>query len=159
MRTMNPIRKAEGQRESAGVLKLMVKNSKQLASAGGWSRRYAEMLIAGDRDNLLGRTGEFLEGVAREGGRYARALAYLKSKAREGEMDVREVAPEIDYQAALQELHDQMAAALPLILAEIRGEPDPAAMHETALDVGEAAELLMIRSRQLKAAQRQARAA
>lgn len=158
MRTINPIERDRTRQESARVLKLVVSSPKKLASAGGWSRRYAEMLVAGDRDNLLGRTGEFLRGIARERGRYARALAYLKSMAREGEMDVRDVAPEIDYQAALQELHDQMSAALPLILAEIRGESNPEAMHETALDVAEAAELLMIRSRQLQG-QRKERAA
>lgn len=159
MRATNPIERERTRRESAAVLRIVARSPKRLASAAGVSRRYAEMLVAGDRDNLLGQTGEFLKALASERGRYARALEYLESMASEGEMDVREVAPETDYQAALQELHDQATAILPRLMAEARGEPNPAAMHEAALDVAEAARLLMIRARQLQAAQRKERRA
>lgn len=158
MRSNNPIERERTRRESAAVLRIVARSPKRLASATGVSRRYAEMLVAGDRDNLLGQTGEFLRALASSRGRYARALVYLESMAREGEMDVRDVAPETDYRAALQELHDQATKILPRLMAEAYAEPDPAAMHEAALDVAEAAQVLMIRARQLQA-QRRERAA
>ncbi len=158
MRTRNPIKRERTRRESAAVLKL-VANPKRIASAGGWTTRYAEMLVAGDRDNLLGRTGDFFEALATERGDVYRAHEYLLMRTEEGEMSTRDVAPGEAYQEALRDLHDQLSSVLPLLLAEIRGESDPVATEDAALDVAGAARKLAIRARQLRAARRKERKA
>jgi hypothetical protein len=140
-------------RESGRVLSLIA-NPKRIASAAGVTPRAAEMWCRGERDNALGRVVVLMRALVSEGGRVWRAAEYLESEIMEAEMDVREVAPAVDYQAALQEIHDQMTTALPKVLAEICGEPNPQAMHETALDVAEAARVLMVRARQLANDQR-----
>lgn len=155
----NPIEQEKIRQESTKVLRLVTRNPKRLASARRVSTRMAQMQFAGERANPIEEAGVFLRGVAREGGRWARALVWWESMAMEGEMDVRDVAPEADYPVALQELHDQITKALPRLLAELCGKMDPDEIEDLALDVGEAAKLLAVRARQLKATQRKGRAA
>lgn len=148
-----PIQQERDRRASGRVLRLIA-NPKRIASAADVTERAAQMWCAGERDNALGRLTALLRSLASEGVGVWRAVAYLKSEIMGAEMDVRDVAPEVDYQAALQQLHDRAAAALPLLLAELQGRPDPEAMHTTALDVAEAAEWLMSRARILMDARR-----
>lgn len=153
LKRLDPAQADRTRRESGAVLRVIA-NPKRIASAAGVTPRAAEMWCAGERDNALGNVVVLLRALVNEGGRVWRAAEYLESEIMEAEMDVREVAPEADYQAALQEIHDQMTAALPKVLAEICGEPNPLAMHEAALDVAEAARVLMVRARKLAAEQR-----
>lgn len=140
IKKMDPAQVDRIRRESGRVLRLMA-SPKVLASATGVGVRRAQMICAGEGDNALGTLAAILRRLTSEGVSAWRAVAYLKSEIMGAEMDVREVALETDYQAAMQQLLDRAAAAVPVLASEAARE-DPASVKDLALDVAEAAEWL-----------------
>lgn len=140
LKKMDPVQAYRTMRESGRVLRLIA-SPKKIASETGMDVRQAQYLCAGDRDNALGELAIMLRSLASAGVSVWRAVAYLKSEIMGAEMDVREVALETDYQAAMQQLLDRAAAAVPVLASEA-AKADPASIKDLALDVAEAAEWL-----------------